>query len=175
MDLCAYHKNHVAIENCEVCDRPLCALCLWYGADGRRLCETHAREIQESGDEVHSPAVYAEAIQNTLTVQAEQHDGDDGTATYKGNSQDVNSLLSVVLALTAMFSCCGGVYCLPVIALVLGAIAYANADDAFDPARTRRLAGIGLGVGALMILAIFAFIGIYVALLVVAVLSSPTP
>jgi hypothetical protein len=175
MDQCAYHPDHVAIENCEVCDRPLCALCLWYGADGRRLCEIHAKEIEESGDEIHSPAVYAEALQNTLTVQATQHDGDDGKATYKGNSQDINSLLSAVLALTAVFSCCGGVYCLPIIALALGAIAYVNADKAFDPARTRRLAGIGLGTGAVMILAVFACIGIYVAFLAVAVLSSPRP
>ena len=175
MDQCAYHQDHVAIENCEVCDQPLCALCLWYGADGRRLCEIHAKEIQESGGQVHSPADYAEAIQNTLTVQAEQFNGDDGTATFKGNSQDVNGLVSAILALTALFSCCGGVYCLPVIALALGAIAYANADKAFDPARTRRLAGIGLGASALMFLAVFACIGIYVTLLVVTVLSSPGP
>ena len=175
MDQCAYHQDHIAIENCEVCDRPLCALCLWYGADGRRLCEIHAKEIQDSGGEVHSPAVYAEAIQNTLTVQARQHGRDDEAATYQGNSQDVNGLVSAVLALTALFSCCGGVYCLPIVALALGAIAYANADKAFDPARTRRLAGIGLGAGAFMILIVFACIGIYVALLVVAMVSSPGP
>lgn len=175
MDQCAYHQDHVAIENCEVCDRPLCALCLWYGADGRRLCEVHAREAQLHGDEVHSPDVYAEAIQNSLIVPADQQNAGDGSTSFLGNSKDVNGLLSAVLALTALFSCCGGVYCLPIIALALGAFAYANAEKAIDPARTRRLAGVGLGAAALMMVAIFVCIGVYMALFVAAVVSSPGP
>ena len=175
MDHCAFHQDHVAIENCELCDRPLCALCLWYSADGRRLCEIHAKELQEKGEAVDPPAVYAEAIKNTLTLRSEQPDAAGEEATYKGNRQDVSALVSAVLALTALFSCCGGVYCLPVIALALGVLAYASAGKAIDPERTRRLAGVGLGAGALMILAAFACMGLYVILLVGAIASNPAP
>ena len=176
MDYCTHHQDHVAVENCEVCQSPLCALCLWYGVDGRRLCELHAAELQDAGQEVYPPAHYAEAIQNSLKVRSQQTDatGEDNK-TYKGNSQDVTGLISAVLALTALFSCCGGIYCLPIVALALGAIAYANAGHAVDPARTRRLAGIGLGAGALMVLTVFACIALYAALLGLAVLSNPSP
>ena len=175
MDYCANHQDHVAVENCELCDRPLCALCLWYGSDGRRLCKVHAKELRNSGEEVFPPTDYAEAIQNSLIVRSEAQEATDGPVAYRGNNQDVSALVSAVLAVTALFSCCGGVYCLPIIALALAAIAYLNADKAIDPSRTRRLSGIGLGAGALMVLTIFACIGLYVALVVAAVVSSPTP
>ena len=175
MDQCANHSNNVAIENCELCDRPLCALCLWYAADGRRLCEEHAGELQEQGDQIYSPAIYSEAVLNTLTATQKQADAGDAGATYKGNTPDLNALIAAVLALTALFSCCGGIYCLPMIALALGAFAYANADKAFDPARTRRLAGIGLGAGALMVAAAFAFVVLYVVLILFAIVANPGP
>jgi hypothetical protein len=174
MDHCANHQDHVAIESCELCERPLCALCLWYSADGRRLCEDHAKERQDQGDQVYSPAAYAEAVHSTLADQARRQDEEE-PATYKGNRQDVNALISAGLVLTALFSCCGGVYCLPVIALILGAVAYVGADKAFDPSRTRRLAGVGLGASALMLMAAMAFIGLYIILLVFAVASSSSP
>ncbi len=175
MDYCANHEDHVAVENCEQCGRPLCALCLWYGFDGRRLCEAHAKELQGSGEDVYPPSDYADAIQNSLIVRSELHEASDEPAVYKGNSQDVSAFVAAVLAVTALFSCCGGLYCLPIIALALGAIAYLNADKAVDPSRARRLSGIGLGAGTLMVLAIFACIGLYVALLFAAVVSSPAP
>lgn len=106
MEKCAYHSDNVAIESCEVCGRPLCALCLWYGADGLRLCEQHAQEKQERSEEVFPPATYADAIQNALATTSEQQRAEDGEPPYKGNKQDVTSLVSAVLALTALFSCC---------------------------------------------------------------------
>lgn len=173
MDHCAYHKDFVTIENCETCNRPLCSLCLWYADDGRRLCEEHARERQSQGEQVYSPAVYAEAVQNTLELRSKPEDEDD--APYRGNKQDINALVSAVIAVTALFSCCGGVYCLPVVALVLGAMAYFSADKSIDPVRTRRLAGVGLGTGALLLATVFAFLGLYVVLLVIAFVSSSAP
>ena len=173
MDHCSYHEDFVAIEKCEVCYRPLCALCLWYAADGRRLCEEHALEEQRRGEQVHSPAVYAEAVNNTLEVHSRNPKED--TATYKGNKQDVGALVSAVVAVTALFSCCGGAYCLPVIALILGAVTYFGADKAFDPSRTRRLAGISLGTGVLMLASVVAFAGFYIVLLVIAVFSNSFP
>ena len=173
MDYCAYHKDFVAIENCETCDRPLCSLCLWYTADGHRLCEEHAKERQNLGEQVYSPAVYAEAVQNTLELRSQSPDEDD--ATYGANKQDVNALVSAIIAATALFSCCGGVYCLPVVALLLGAVAYFSADKAIDPARTRRMAGFGIGIGGLMLAIVVAFLGLYAALIVIAVVSSSRP
>ena len=161
MDHCANHQDHVAVEDCELCDRPLCALCLWYGSDGKRLCEIHASELRDGGKEVFPPTEYADAIHNSLIVQAETERAADRPVTYKGNNQDIGALLSAVLAVTALFSCCGGLYCLPIIALALGAVTYLNADKAIDSSRTRHLSGIGLGAGALMVLAIFACIGLY--------------
>ncbi len=175
MEKCAFHSDNVAIESCEVCGRSLCALCLWYGADGLRLCETHAHEKQKGGEEVFSPATYADAIQNAQIARSEQQDHEDREPPYQANKQDVTGLVSAVLALTALFSCCGGVYCLPIIGLALGAVAYFNADKAVDPSRTRRLAGIGLGAGGLMVLVSAACMVLYVTLLVVAMVSNPSP
>ena len=173
MDPCANHHDLVAIERCETCDRPLCALCLWYGTDGRRLCEEHANERRDKGEEVFSPAVYAEAVHNTLEVRSTPQDED--SATYRGNKQDINALVSAVVALTALFSCCGGVYCLPIVALALGGAAYFGAGKSFDPVRTRRLAGIGIGTGALLLASIAFSIGLYVVLLIIALFAGSSP
>jgi hypothetical protein len=173
MDPCINHEDLVAIEQCETCDRPLCALCLWYSADGHRLCEEHALERREHGETVYSPAVYAEAVQSTLEVRPDLRDG--ATAAYQGNKQDISALLAAVLALTAMFSCCGGVYCLPIIALLLGGAAYLGADKSFDSGRTRRLAGIGIGIGALLMAATLFFVGFYVFLIVIALVNNSSP
>lgn len=173
MDRCANHDDHIAIESCEICDRPLCALCLWYSDDGLRLCEEHAHERREQGQVVYPPTTYADALRNKLVRPDGANDSPE--ATYQANRQDVNALVSAVMAVTAIFSCCGGVYCLPIVALVMGALAYAGADRAFDPSRTRRLAGVGLGAGALMLITVFGCVMLYAILLIVALASSPGP
>jgi hypothetical protein len=35
MDLCVFHPTVAAVERCEICNRALCGLCLWYAEDGR--------------------------------------------------------------------------------------------------------------------------------------------
>lgn len=82
--------------------------------------------MQERGQINYAPAAYADALPGTLK-QARQQD-EDASAAYQGNSQDVSALISAVLALTELVSCCGGVYCLPIIAVILGAFAYLNAE-----------------------------------------------
>jgi hypothetical protein len=159
MDQCVFHPEHQAVERCEVCDRALCGLCLWYTDDGHRLCEIHARERQAAGEPVLPPETYAEAINSSLVRNGLQgvENGPDG-APYQGNSQDLGALLAAIMAGTTLFSCVGGAYCLPVLAAALGLAAYLKADQAVDPRRTRILSGISLGVGALMLLCIVGYL-----------------
>ena len=114
MDYCAHHQDHVAVENCELCERPSCALCLWCGSDGHRLREDHTWEMHSSGEEVLPPTDYVDAVQNSLIDRTEDQEAAVGPVAYKGNSQDVVALVSALLAVTALFSCCGSVYCLPI-------------------------------------------------------------
>jgi hypothetical protein len=148
-------------------------MCLWYGADGHRLCEEHAQECRDRGETVFSPAVYAEAVNHTLEVRSAPPNED--AVTYQGSKQDVNALVSAVVALTALVSCCGGAYCLPLIAVLLGGAAYFSADKSFDPARTRRLAGIGIGTGALLLALLAISVGFYIVLLIIALFGGSSP
>jgi hypothetical protein len=131
----------------------------------------HALEKQKQGQLIHSPMTYADALHSSL--QPARQENESGSATYLGNSQDVSALVAAVVAITALFSCCGGAYCLPIIALALGGAAYFNADRAIDPLRTRRLAGVSLGTGALMLFLAFSCMALYVVLLVAAMANTP--
>jgi hypothetical protein len=164
MEHCVFHPNHTAIEHCEVCGRALCGRCLWYGDDGRRFCVTHAREVEVAGQPILPPETYAEAIDSNLVVQkaaatataaAQAH-----TLPYRGNNHDLNAFLAAVVAITTLASCMGGAYCLPILAAVIGGVAYSNASSAVDPKRTRLLAGISLGVGGFMLFALFAYMSL---------------
>jgi hypothetical protein len=166
---CANHPDHQAIEHCEVCERPLCGLCLWYSDDGRRLCEEHAAEAHSAGKSVLPPETYAEAIAGSLVRQTENNDtpGAGEPRLYRGNSQDVAALIAVVAALTTLSSCMGGVYCLPLILLVIGVVLYSGAQTAVDPRRTRIFAGVSIGVGGLFVLFIFSYIAFVAVVLAV--------
>ena len=162
MEHCANHPDIAAVEHCEICRRQLCGYCLWYEEDGRRLCENHAMEIKAAGGKVLPPETYAEAIDTSLvrrsnggTAEAVQN----GQRLYQGNSQDLGALVAAIVALTTLASCAGGMYCLPVFALILGVAMYSNASAAQDPRRTRNLAGISIGVGGLFLFLIVAYFG----------------
>lgn len=174
MEQCAIHSSHVAIEHCEVCNKPLCGLCLWYTVDGKRLCEEHASAHLEDGEQVLPPETYAEAIGNSLVIKQPDREsestGDD--IPYKGNSEDLNALLAAVLGLTTLFSCVGGAYCLPVVAAALGLAAYANASKAVDPSRTRRLSIIGISVGGLLFFCLIAYFGAIFIFVLIALTSN---
>ena len=165
MDACTFHPEHAAAEYCEVCAEPLCGLCLWYTSAGHRLCRRHAREQAEAGQQVLPPQTYHEAIEPSL-LSDQPDGGEDPAGIYQGNSIDLSGLLAAVVGLTTLFSCFGGVYCLPLFVLLLGGAAYFNASTAVDAKRTRRLALIGLAVVALMGVVMLAFILFYVALVV---------
>lgn len=176
MDACTFHPDNAAVEPCEVCGRPLCGLCLWYTTDGHRLCEAHARERLADGAQVLPPETYQEAIDHSLRRTPA---GDDallsanGEKIYRGNSIDLNALIAAGLGLVTLASCCGGAYCLPIAGLVLGILAYTNADRSLDARRTRNLAAVGMGVAAFMLLTVLAAIGFYMAGILILVLTGP--
>ncbi len=174
MDACINHPELAAIESCEVCSKPLCGLCLWYTADGHRLCETHAKEREVAGEVVLSPETYREALPNSLQPRSEQPAADPSQRkVYQGNSYDLTALIAAVVGLTTLASCCGGYYCLPFLGLTLGVIAFVSADQAIDSVRTRNLAVVGMAVMGVIVFAVFAFIIMYVAVIVLAIAAGP--
>ncbi len=105
--------------------------------------------------------------------------------TFVGNTND---LVAVIAATAAGISglCCLSwgylVYCLPVVGILLGAVAVLNAQAAVNPDRTRRWGWISVGVsgGVLAAIVIMAlcFVLFYAALIAgtfVAIPMLPTP
>ncbi len=160
MESCTFHPDHVAIEHCETCHRPLCDLCLWYADDGRRLCATHARELEKSGVEVHSPETYDEALQ-PVEINDPTLPSPPDRAPYRGNSTDLYAVLAVVMGATSLASCMGFAYCLPLISGILGLVAILNAKHALDPQRTRTMGAISVGIGLLALIPIILFTGYF--------------
>lgn len=180
MDTCEFHPNHSAIEHCEVCDKPLCGLCLWYTDDGHRLCETHAKDRESDGQKVLPPHTYHEAIEGSLVRKEGDPAGTSSSSSskeklYKGNSTDLNAFVAGMIGIVTIASCSGGAYCLPLVAVVLGFMAYRNAEQAIDPKRTRTMAMIGMGVGALILAFVFAVILLYVFVFAAAFASTGGP
>lgn len=170
MESCSFHPEHQAVEFCEVCRRPLCGLCLWYTTDGHRLCQEHAQARREAGEQVLPPQTYQEAIQPTLMERPAEKSGQ--LPEYRGNNYDLGALLAALIGVMILASCSGGLYCMPIVALLLGVLAYQNANKAVDPRRTRLFAGVGLGVVGLMFLALVSFITLYIVIFAVAMTLS---
>lgn len=175
METCIVHPDHVAIEQCEVCHKPLCGLCLWYTEDGHRLCEVHAKEAEANGQTIVEPETYAEAVGTSLLKKPgdRQEQTADEAGLYRGNQNDVGALAAAIMMLTMIASCSGGVYCLPILGLILGILFWLNAPQALNPQRTRVFAGISLGISGLILLAIFCFIAFYIFIFAFAFASSP--
>ena len=186
-DTCVNHPQNAAVEACEVCARPLCGLCLWYTDDGHRLCARHAQEREASGETVLPPHTYQEAFaagvrprQRPAVLYEPGYDDDrpvvhTSPKVYKGNNNDLLSLVAVVLGFVTLGSCFGGVYCMPFLALALGAIAYFNAEQSVDPDRTRRMALIGLGTSLVLFLALAAFAFLYFFFIIMAFAVGSAP
>lgn len=173
MESCANHPDHVAIEHCEDCHRPLCDLCLWYADDGRRLCASHARAYESTGGEVHPPETYDEALQPRELDDPLLPTPPD-RAPYRGNSYDMYAALAVVMGATSLASCMGFVYCLPLISGVIGLVAMTNAKNALDPQRTRTLGAIGLGIGLVGLIPLLLLFGYFFLVFVFIAYSAAT-
>ncbi len=166
---CANHPERPALEQCEVCGKPLCGYCLYYTSDGQRLCEIHAHAAKTNGLTIIPPAIYANGI---IASQAEAVQMDDASKRkglydrrqpiYQGNNQDLNAFLAMLMGAFSLASCCGAVYCLPFVAVVLGILSLLNAKDAIDPRRTRQQAWLGILSGGCLSGLLLAGIAFYV-------------
>lgn len=173
MENCYLHTDHVAVEHCEQCGRPLCGLCLWYTESGHRYCKDHAQQAAKMGQKIISPDTYAEAISTDML----QRSAKDGPAIhdipYKGNSYDLYGAIAAGLGIVTLLSCGGGVYCFPLVALVLGVMAYQNSHLAIDPKRTKNMAIVGMAFSGLLFLGLVSIFGLYFFGIMAAVMSSP--
>lgn len=160
MESCSNHPDHAAIEHCEVCQKPLCDLCLWYADDGRRLCATHAHAYENMGGTIQPPHAYDEGIQ-PREIDANLIPTAQDRAPYRGNSYDVYAALAVVVGTTSLASCMGFVYCLPIFSGILGLVAIMNAKSALNPQRTQTMGAIGLVIGILGLLPLLMFAGYF--------------
>ncbi len=94
---------------------------------------------------------------------------------YRGNQYDVYSMLAATLGGTVLalcFSANVGFYCLPIVPLVLGIIAYRNARTSVDPQRTRNLALLGIaggGLGTLLAICMIMFLVLYFGFIFLAI------
>jgi hypothetical protein len=98
--------------------------------------------------------------------------------TFRGNSYDLTSLGSLVTGGLILFSCvtCGmGYYCMPVIAVVLGAIGVLGARQAVDRERTRLWSWLGIATGGFILLIMAAAFVLYIAFIILAVTSTSAP
>jgi len=96
---------------------------------------------------------------------ADTSDGNRPTVTFRGNSYDLMSVITVTIAGVLLFVCgtCNvGFYCLPFIPVILGVVSLLSLKDAVDPERTRLLSWIGISIGTVFSLIILAIIAIYV-------------
>ncbi|MFP4322109.1 MAG: hypothetical protein ACLFTK_06625 [Anaerolineales bacterium] len=173
MTYCDNHPERRALENCEVCGKPLCGYCIYYTEDGQRLCETHAHTARENDIVVYPPAVYADGIIPAQANASRQIDDlfpmpkgvvESNRALYRGNNTDLNAFLGMLIGLLSLATCCGAVYCMPFLAILLGALALSNAKDAVEPRRTRQHAWIAILTGGVFVGFILACIGFYVVI-----------
>ncbi|NLX11330.1 MAG: hypothetical protein GXY36_16910 [Chloroflexi bacterium] len=161
---CVNHPDRIAVERCEVCNKPLCAYCLYYTEDGQRLCTEHADQARQIGLHVEAPGLYAEQLigaQAGIDSKRKRSAAAVDPSLYQGNSNDLMSLLGIVISVVSLAACCGGAYCLPLAGLVFSVIALINAKNAHDPSRTRKLGLIGVLVSGVWVLALAGCIAFY--------------
>jgi hypothetical protein len=158
---CINHPERTAVEHCEVCGSPLCAYCLYYTSDGQRLCKTHADQAEAAGAFVRSPEVYAGGLIPAQVDASRQPAGRPG-ALYEGNAADVIALVGLLIAAISLTACIPGLSCLlgPV-GLIISLVALFMSRDARNRARTRLMAGIGIGLSALWAIIVIACFSTY--------------
>ena len=160
---CVNHPERIAVENCEVCNNPLCAYCLYYTSDGQRLCKTHAEQAQAGGAFIRAPGTYAEGlIHSQIDASKRNVEGATPTPTYQGNSMDLVAFVGVVLGVISLASCFGASCLLLPLGFIVSLASLLSLRDAYDKSRTRRLAIIGMAVSGLGVLAIVGCIAVYV-------------
>ena len=148
---CAECLNE-AVENCEITGIPLCAGCLWYTEDGRRVCERTARLLAAEGVVVHPPSLYLDQLGSAAQLPRLPEPPPLNTQHRNGN--DLIALLAGISGVLSMATCFGvGIaLCvppLPLLPLLLGGIGLAGSRGASKPEQARVLSrrGIAGGIG----------------------------
>lgn len=98
--------------------------------------------------------------------------GTSPAVTFQGNNYDLMAVVGVTLGGAVLLSCFTlnmGYYCLPAVAVLLGAIGLATAKDSVNPDRTRLLSWLSIGSGAIILALILLFIALYVVFIVFAI------
>lgn len=161
---CAECLNE-AIERCEVSGVPLCAGCLWYTDDGRRVSERVARRMSEQGQTVYSPKTYLDQLGAAIALPrlpeapplpSRQRNGNDFIAALAG----ISGVISIATCFGVGFAFCAPP--LPLLPLLLGGIGLAGARHASKPEQARLLSWLGIAGGlgfiVLMLLLLIASI-----------------
>ena len=176
---CFRHVDRLAVEQCEVCRRPVCGACLWYAESGERLCPDHAAEWLQAGKTVTPPERYADGI---LPSQQSAAQPPQREIPYKGNSVDVMALAALMAGLAALLSCAGLTWALPIMALALGLVAWLQSRDALDPRRARWMGLIGVTGGGVFVLFFIGLVACFCSVFLFAALlpsgsgsNFPTP
>ena len=147
-DTCHRHPDRHAVEQCELCAQPVCGACLWYTDAGQRLCPDHAADRLRAGQTVIPPERYAAGI---APSQASAARAAQPEAPYKGNGTDLTALLAALAGASALLSCTGFAWIMPMLAFGLGLTAWLQHRDALNPGRTRQLSVVGLAGGSLFV------------------------
>ena len=95
-------------------------------------------------------------------------------ATFKGNTYDLAALGALTSGVVVLFSCltCNmGVYCLPLLPLVLGLIGLLSARQSVEEERTRLWSWLGIAAGGFILLLAIAGVVLYIAFIVLAVIA----
>ena len=152
---CVFHPDRISVETCEACKRPVCGECLWYADSGERLCPVHGEVWQLQGRAVQPPQRYAEGI---AFSQVSAANPPKPNVPYQGNSNDVGALVALILGVSSLLACWGFWYILPMVAFLLGLVAWLHARDSIHPKRTRWMAGGAMATGGIFLLLAFGFI-----------------
>ncbi|MBI9046529.1 MAG: hypothetical protein JEZ06_18710 [Anaerolineaceae bacterium] len=100
--------------------------------------------------------------QLTNPIEEKNQKPEKTQVTFRGNSYDLASVIAVTTGALALLSCLTlymGIYCFPLVPLVLGVIGLMTAKNSVDPRRTQILSWIGVGTGS------FAFILVLLGIL----------
>jgi hypothetical protein len=147
----------------------VCGSCLWYTEAGQRLCPDHAADALKAGQAVTPPERYAGAIGPSEAAALRPA---APAQPYQGNSTDLTALIAALAGAAALLSCAGLSWVIPVVAFILGLVAWLHARDAADASRTRALAGLGLAGGGVFVALIAGFALILLLCFLLAFLSS---
>ncbi len=97
--------------------------------------------------------------------------------TFVGNTNDLVAIVAATAAGISSICCLSfgyGIYCLPLVGVLLGAVAIVNAKASMNPDRTRRWGWISVGISGAVLLVIVVAIGLFIAFYAVILASMLT-